>query len=55
MLLSAILRGKDFGRALEISVGFVAEAARFTAADPKREYGVNFEQALPGLIEMLKD
>lgn len=53
VLLSAILRGKDFGRALDISVKFIAEAARFTAADPDREYGVNFEQALPYLIELL--
>lgn len=55
VLLSAILRGKEFGRALEIAVGFTAEAARLTAADPERRYGVNFEQALPYLIQMLEN
>ncbi|MDE7362062.1 MAG: pyridoxamine kinase [Oscillospiraceae bacterium] len=54
VLLSAILRGKDFGQALEISVKFTAEAARFTAGDADRKFGVNFEQALPYLIKMLE-
>ncbi len=55
VLLSAILRGKGFEKALEIAVGFTAEAARFTAADPDRQfYGVNFEQAIPYLIKLLE-
>ncbi len=56
VLMSAMLRGKSFPRALDISVKFTAEAARFTAADPDRKfYGVNFEQAIPYLIKLLED
>lgn len=56
VLLSAMLRDKEFEKALEIAVKFTAEAARFTAADPDRpSYGVNFEQAIPYLIKLLEN
>lgn len=50
-LVGAMMRGVGFEKALRASVDFCAEAARFTAIDPdRREYGVNFEQALPKYI-----
>lgn len=51
-LVGAVMRGMSFERALRAAVSFCAESARFTAVDPdRREYGVNFEQALPGYIK----
>ena len=51
-LAGAIMRGTGFERALKAAVSFCAESARLTAADPdRREYGVNFEQALSGYME----
>lgn len=51
-LVGAIMRGTGFERALKAAVSFCAESARLTAADPdRREYGVNFEQALSGYME----
>ncbi len=51
-LVGATMRGTGFERALRAAVSFCAESARLTAADPdRREYGVNFEQALSGYME----
>lgn len=53
-LLAAIVREKGFERSLDIAVRFTSEAVKKTSADPERRfYGVNFEQALPLLIELL--
>ena len=53
-MLAAIVCEKSFEQALEIAAKFTAESVRKTAADPERRfYGVNFEQALPLLIELL--
>ena len=53
-MLAAIVLEKSFEQALEIAAKFTAESVRKTAADPDRRfYGVNFEQALPLLIELL--
>lgn len=54
VLMSAMLCENSFEKSLEIAVKFTAESARLTAADPDRNfYGVNFEQAIPYLIELL--
>lgn len=56
VLMSAMLCERGFERSLEIAVKFTAEAVRLTAADPDRKfYGVNFEQAIPYFIELLRD
>lgn len=53
-MLAALVRGKCFEKSLDIAAKFTAEAVRRTAEDPERRfYGVNFEQALPLLIELL--
>ena len=53
-LISAVMRGAQYSRALEIAVGFTYEAVRITAAAPDRRfYGMHFEQALPMLIDQL--
>lgn len=53
-MLAAIVREKSFEQALKIAAKFTAESVRKTAIDPDRRfYGVNFEQALPLLIELL--
>lgn len=54
-MLSAVVLEKGFGKSLEIAAKFTAEAVKKTADDPERRfYGVNFEQALPKLIELLQ-
>ena len=51
-LVGAIMRGTGFETALRAAVSFCAESARLTLLDPdRREYGVNFEQALPKYME----
>ena len=53
-LLGAVMRGQAFAQAVSTAVKFTYEAVRRTAADPdRREYGVNFEQALPLYIKLL--
>lgn len=47
----AVTRGESLNDALDLAVSFVAEALKKTLADPqRRNYGVNFEEALPLLI-----
>ncbi len=54
VLLSAVVRGMSHSEALQLAVRFTHEAVRLTAADTDhRFYGVNFEQALPMLINEL--
>ena len=55
-MLAAVVRGKGFEKSLKIAAGFTAEAVKKTADDPERRfYGVNFEQALPTLTELLNN
>ncbi|MDO4298329.1 MAG: pyridoxamine kinase [Lachnospiraceae bacterium] len=50
-LSGAILQGKTMAEALRLSVDFIVEGLRLTMADPdRRDYGINFEEALPLLI-----
>ncbi len=54
-MLAALVRGKNFEQSLNIAARFTAESVKLTAADPERRfYGVNFEQALPLLINLLE-
>ena len=51
----AYMRGMDFPDALSLAVDFTLASARATLHDPDaRDYGVNFEEALPMLIERLQ-
>lgn len=53
--VGAVMRGKTETEALKISVDFTLECMRRTLADPNhRTYGVNFEEALPYYIDLLK-
>lgn len=52
--LGALMRGRELGEALTVATDFTLASMRATMADPERRfYGVNFEQALPGLIAAL--
>lgn len=54
VLVSALLRGMSFERALAAAVKFTGKAAELTASDfERRGYGVNFEEALPTLPGLL--
>lgn len=54
-VLGANMRGKSIKESLKIAVDFTLESIRKTMADPDRRfYGVNFEEALPLYIELLK-
>ena len=47
----AVLQGKTMADSLRLACDFIAECLRLTMADPeRRDYGVNFEEALPVLI-----
>ncbi len=51
----AYMRGKSMEDALTVAVDYTLECIRCTMDDPDRRfYGVNFEQALPLLIDRLK-
>ena len=51
----AYMRGMNLKDALALAVDFTLESIRFTLKDPHPiDYGVNFEEALPMLIERLK-
>ena len=50
----AHMRGLSIPDALTLAVDYTLECIRATMKDPnRREYGVNFEEALPLLIERL--
>jgi pyridoxine kinase len=54
-LLAAVLRDKDLATAIKIAVDYTVGCIKRTFdADTDRKYGVNFEQELPALIELLK-
>ena len=53
--VGAIMRGKTETEALAVAVDFTLECMKKTLADPDhRPYGVNFEEALPYYIDLLK-
>lgn len=53
--VGALCRGMSLRDALTLAVDFTAECARVTVEDPDaRWYGVNFERAIPWLIERIK-
>ena len=52
--LGAIMRGHSVESALTVAVDYTLECIKLTMADPdRRNYGVNFEQALPYYINRL--
>lgn len=53
--VGALMRGKTLEQALVIAADYTCESIRLTEAEPGHNwYGVNFEQAVPMLIERLK-
>lgn len=53
--VGAIARGKSIVDALKIAVDYTYQCVRVTMDDPNhRPYGVNFEEAIPYLVERLK-
>lgn len=53
-LLGAIMRGKSLEKSIEIAADFTRESIALTEKDENKcWYGVNFEQAIPSLIEKL--
>ncbi|MBQ2793073.1 MAG: pyridoxamine kinase [Clostridia bacterium] len=53
--VGAIMRGRSETEALAVAVDFTLMCMKKTLADPDhRTYGVNFEEALPYYIELLK-
>ncbi len=54
-LCGALVRGKSFEKAAEIACDYVKECIRVTLLEENHNtYGVNFEEAIPYLIEKLK-
>ncbi len=52
--VGALMNGKDLDTALQIAADYTAESIRLTEADPKHNwYGVNFETAMPFLLDRL--
>ena len=53
--VGAMMRGKPWQEAVKVAADYTAECIRLTMADPDgRFYGVNFEQAIPYLLERMK-
>ena len=53
--VGAMMAGKPWQEAVKVAADYTAECIRLTMADPEgREYGVNFEQAIPYLLERMK-
>lgn len=53
---SALVLGKTFGEALSVACRYTAECIRITLMDEHHDkYGVNFEQAIPYLIQILSE
>jgi pyridoxine kinase len=53
-LCGALVRGRSFEESLRIACDFVVRCIELTEAEPDHNwYGVNFEQALPDLIQRL--
>lgn len=53
--MGAMMQGKKWQEAVTIAADYTKECIRLTIADPEgRNYGVNFEQAIPYLLERMK-
>lgn len=53
--VGSIARGKSIEEALRVAVDYTYECVRLTMIDPNhRPYGVNFEEAIPYLVDRLK-
>ncbi len=53
--VGAMMGGKPWQEAVKVAADYTAECIRLTMADPEgRFYGVNFEQAIPYLLERMK-
>ena len=55
VLTGALTRGLELRESMGLAVDFIAECARITLRDPDhRWYGVNFEEAIPYLVDRLR-
>ena len=55
VLTGALTRGLELPESMGLAVDFIAECARITLRDPDhRWYGVNFEEAIPYLVDRLR-
>ena len=55
VLTGALTRGVELRESMGLAVDFIAECARITLRDPDhRWYGVNFEEAIPYLVDRLR-
>ena len=53
--VGAMMGGKQWQEAVKVAADYTAECIRLTIADPEsRFYGINFEQAIPYLLERMK-
>lgn len=53
--MGAMMMGKTWQEAVTIAANYTMECIRLTMADPEgRSYGVNFEQAIPYLLDLMK-
>ncbi len=53
--VGAMMNGMDWKEAVKVAADYTAECIRLTLEDPAKPwYGVNFEQAIPYLVERMK-
>ena len=53
--VGAMMNGMDWKEAVKVAADYTAECIRITLEDPSKPwYGVNFEQAIPYLVERIK-
>ena len=53
--VGAMMNGMDWKDAVKVAADYTAECIRLTLEDPAKPwYGVNFEQAIPYLVERIK-
>ena len=55
VLFGALVLGYGMEKSLRLAVEFTVDSIRKTVGDETHWYGVKFEQAIPGLIDMLKE
>ena len=55
VLFGALVLGKGMQKSLELAVEYTVDSIRKTIGDENHWYGVKFEQAIPGLIDMLRE
>ena len=53
--VGAMMQGKPWQEAVKVAADYTAECIRLTMEDPEgRDYGVNFEQGIPYLLDRMK-